>query len=245
MKDDHPDFLRERAARTAAYPSDEALVASAHGFMRESLRANYSYNFDWLGLPIIQYPQDLIALQEIIWRTRPDLIVETGIARGGSLVFHASMLQLLGNGGVVVGIDVDLRAHNRARILAHPLAHAIRLIDGSSTDPETVTRVKAIAAGRRRIMVVLDSNHTHDHVLAELEAYTPLVGADCYCVVFDTIIETMPDGHYADRPWNRGNSPATAVGAFLERHHDWHDDREISDRLLISAATGAYLRRCD
>jgi len=243
VKDDHPDFLRERAARTASYPADEALVSTAHGFVRESLRANYSYNFDWLGMPIIQYPQDLIALQEIIWRTRPDLIVETGIARGGSLIFHASMLHLLTNGGQVVGIDVELRPHNRARILAHPLAAAISLLDGSSTDPDIISSVNAIAQGKERVMVVLDSNHTHDHVLAELEAYAPLVGPGGYCVVFDTIIDMMPDGHYSDRPWNRGNSPATAVKAFLEKHRDWQEDRAISDRLLISAAPGGYLRR--
>lgn len=243
MNDDHPDFLRERAERIAAYPADRPLVSAARGFLEESLRAQYSYNFDWLGMPIIQYPQDLMALQEIIWRTRPDLVIETGIARGGSLVFYASLLKLLNNGGQVVGIDVELRPHNRARILAHLLADAIRLVDGSSTDPQTVAAIADMAKGRDRVMVVLDSNHTHEHVLAELEAYTPLVGPGGYCVVFDTIIDLMPDGHYADRPWNRGNSPATAVKAFLARHPEWQEDREISDRLLVSAATGGYLRR--
>lgn len=244
MKDDHSDFLRERAERTSAYSADSQLTSTARSFLKESLRVQYSYNFDWLGMPIIQYPQDLVALQEIIWKVQPDLIIETGVARGGSLVFYASMLRLLDNHGLVVGIDVDLRAHNRARILAHPQARNIHLVDGSSTDPRTVAAVAALAKGREQVMIVLDSNHTHDHVLAELEAYTPLVKPGGYCVVFDTIIDVMPDGHYADRPWNRGNSPATAVQAFLTRHPEWQEDRNISDRLLVSAAAGGYLRRC-
>lgn len=243
MKDDQPDFLRERVQRTAIYSSDNSLTSAAHGFLKESLRVQYSYNFDWLGMPVIQYPQDLVALQEIIWRTQPDLVIETGIARGGSLIFYASMLQLLGNGGLAVGIDVDLRAHNRARILAHPLSGNIRIIDGSSIDPEVIAGIKTLAEARKNVMIVLDSNHTHDHVLAELEAYTPLVSPGGYCVVFDTIIDLMPDGYYRDRPWNKGNSPATAVRAFLSRHGDWHEDREISERLLVSAAAGGYLRR--
>jgi Cephalosporin hydroxylase len=243
MKDDHPAFLTERTDRVARYPEDGALMATADTFIKESLRAEYSYNFDWLGLPIIQYPQDLLALQEIIWSTRPDLIVETGVARGGSLVFYASMLELLGGDGRVIGIDVDLREHNRQRIVAHPMARRVDLVDGSSISPETVSTVFKLAEGRQRILVVLDSNHTHDHVLAELEAYTPLVGPGGYCVAFDTIIEMMPQGHYKDRPWDKGNNAATAVDAFLRDHPGWTQDMAISNKLLVSAAPGGYLKR--
>jgi len=208
MNDDHQEFLRERVVRIAAYPDNSALTVSANAFLCESLGAQYSYNFDWLGLPIIQYPQDLIALQEIIWNTQPDLIIETGIARGGSLIFHASMLELLGKDGLVVGIDIDLRQHNRKRILAHPLAHRIKLFDGSSIAPDIIANITALAKDKN-CLLILDSNHTHEHVLAELNAYTPFVAFGGYCVVFDTIIECMPPGYYQDRPWDRGNSPAS------------------------------------
>lgn len=240
--DDHQEFLRQRFERVSGYAGDDQLIASTQVFLRESLRTQYSYNFDWLGLPVIQYPQDLMALQEIIWNTQPDLIIETGVARGGSLIFHASMLELLGKDGLVVGIDIDLRQHNRKRILAHPLAGRIKLFDGSSIAADIVASVAAFAKDKK-CLVILDSNHTHEHVLAELQAYTPFVSFGGYCVVFDTIIELMPSGHYRDRPWDRGNNPATAVAQFLREHPEWSLDRSITDRILISAAHGGYLRR--
>ncbi len=254
--DDHAEFVRERQQRIASYGEDASLQRAAEVFAEESIRARYSYNFEWLGLPIIQYPQDVQALQEIIWRTRPDCIIETGVARGGSLVFHASMLELLGGDGIVVGIDIDIRQHNRKRIVEHPLARRIRLIDGSSIEPATVAAVRAIAGQHERIMVCLDSNHTHAHVLKELECHAPLVSPGCYCVVFDTIIELMPRGFFADRPWDRGNNPSTAVEAFLGQLTlrpmqaadggplRFEPDAGIDRQLLVSAARGGYLRRC-
>jgi len=243
MTDDHKDFLQERARRIASYPADSAITAASEGFLQESLRRCYSYNFDWLGLPIIQYPQDMVALQEIIWRCRPDLIVETGVARGGSLIFYASLLELLGEGGSVLGIDIDLREHNRRRILQHPLAHRVQLLDGSSIDAKTIAQVTEQTLGKRSVMVILDSNHTGDHVRAELEAYTPLVQPGGYCIVFDTVIELMPAGFYADRPWDRGDNPMTAVEAFLATHPEWGVDQEIDNKLLVTAARSGYLRR--
>ena len=254
--DDHAEFVRERQQRIASYGEDVSLQRAAGVFAEESIRARYSYNFEWLGLPIIQYPQDMQALQEIIWRTRPDCIIETGVARGGSLVFYASMLELLGGDGIMVGIDIDIREHNRRRIVEHPLAHRIHLIDGSSIEPDTVASVRAIAGERERTMVCLDSNHTHAHVLKELECHAPLVSPGCYCVVFDTIIELMPPGFFADRPWDRGNNPSTAVDAFLRRTAEqpmqgadggplvFEPDVSIDRQLLVSAARGGYLRRC-
>ena len=230
----------------------------ARSFMRASTDPKYSYNFNWLGRPIIQYPQDIVAMQELVWTIRPDLIIETGIAHGGSLILSASLLALLdlcdaaeagtsidprASSRAVLGVDIDIRAHNRAAIEAHPMAPRIRMIQGSSIDPAIVGEVRAVAAGYRRILVCLDSNHTHDHVLAELEAYAPLTSVGSYCVVFDTIIEDLPAGTYPDRSWGPGNSPRSAIEAYLARHPEFVVDTTIDHKLLISVAPGGYLKR--
>jgi cephalosporin hydroxylase len=242
------EFEREVAGRIAANGADEPLQAAAHDFMTASIAARYSYNFSWLGRPVIQYPQDIVAMQELIWSLQPDLIVETGIAHGGSLIFSASMLELnAACGGPkdarVVGVDIDIRAHNRAAIEAHPMAHRIRMIQGSSIDPAIVSQVRAVAAGYRRVLVSLDSNHTHEHVLAELEAYAPLTSVGSYCVVFDTIIEDLPAGIYPDRSWGPGNSPRSAIEAYRAGHPEFVVDTTIDHKLLISVAPGGYLKR--
>jgi len=203
---------------------------------------NYTYNFTWLGRPVIQFPQDLAALQEIIWDTRPDLIIETGIAHGGSLIFHASMLQLLSNDGRVLGIDIDIREHNRAEIEAHPMFERIDMIQGSSIDDAIAAQVAAIATEAERVMVVLDSNHTHEHVLRELELYAPLVTKGCYLVVCDTLIEDMPEGSFPNRPWDKGDNPRTAVDAFLETTERFEVDTALDAKLQISVAPGGYLK---
>ena len=202
----------------------------------------YTYNFTWLGRPIIQFPQDLAALQEIIWATKPDLIIETGIAHGGSLIFHASMLHLLGNQGRVLGVDIDIRDHNRAEIEAHPMFERIDMIQGSSIEDEVAAQVAATASKSGRVMVILDSNHTHDHVLSELEIYAPLVSKGCYMVVFDTLIEDMPEGSFPDRPWDKGDNPRTAVNAFLEMTNRFEVDAAMDAKLQISVAPGGYLK---
>lgn len=212
-------------------------------FARASAR-KYSYNFTWLGRPIIQFPQDIVALQEIVWSVQPDLIIETGIARGGSLIFYASMLQLIGGNGEVLGIDVDIREHNRAEIVRHPLFHRIRMIEGSSVDPAVVRQVEDFvrARNKRHVMVVLDSLHTHEHVLAEMKLYSSFVTKGSYLVALDTIIEDMPPAFSADRPWGPGNSPRTAVEQFLKHNRRFEADRAIPDKLLITVAPGGYLR---
>jgi len=202
---------------------------------------NYTYNFTWLGRSVIQFPQDLAALQEIIWETRPDLIIETGIAHGGSLIFHASMLQLLSNDGRVLGIDIDIREHNRAEIEAHPMFERIDMIQGSSTDAAIAKQVASAAAKAERVMVVLDSNHTHEHVLRELEIYSLLVTKGCYLVVCDTLIEDMPAGSFPNRPWDKGDNPRTAVDAFLKTTDRFEVDTAIDAKLQISVALGGYL----
>jgi len=221
---------------------DRELRQQGIDFVRESARYRYSYHFTWLGRPIIQYPQDIVAMQEIIWSVRPDLIVETGIAHGGSLIFYASMLELLGGEREVVGVDVDIRAHNRVEIERHPMHRRIRMIEGSSTDPAIVEQVRARSAGRERVLVVLDSSHTHEHVLAELRLYSPLVGPGSYLVVFDTLVEEMPSSFFADRPWGPGDNPKTAVDEFLRGTDRFVVDEEIDTKLLISVALGGYLK---
>jgi cephalosporin hydroxylase len=226
---------------------DKSLSDHAQAFMQESLAPKYSYNFSWLGRPIIQYPQDIVAMQEIIWSVQPDLIIETGIAHGGSLIFYASMLELVqacgGPDGKVLGVDVEIRAHNRRAIEAHPLFKRITMIEGSSIDPGVVDHVQRTAAQHERILVCLDSMHTHEHVLAELHAYAPLVSRGSYCVVFDTIIEDMPEDAFPDRPWGKGNNPKTAVREYLLEHPEFEVDQTIENKLLITVAPGGYLKR--
>ncbi len=225
-----------------AMHADETLAAAAREFMVRSCEHRYSYNFTWLGRPIIQYPQDLMALQEIIWADRPDLIVETGIAHGGSAIFYASLLQLLGGNGRVVAIDIDIRRHNREAIERHPLGDRIVLLEGSSVAPEIVAAVQAQARGRSRVMVVLDSLHTHEHVRAELAAYSPLVRRGGHLVVLDTVIDQLPERVIGDRPWGPGDNPMTAVQEFLHSNSRFVRDREVEDKLLISVAPSGYLR---
>jgi cephalosporin hydroxylase len=225
----------------AQMAGDAVLQAHAKELFLGSCRYNYSYNFSWMGRPIIQYPQDIMALQEIIWRVKPALIVETGIAHGGSLVFFASMLELLGT-GLAVGIDVEIRPHNRVAIEAHPVSRRLKLIEGSSVDPAIVAQAAALARGKAPVLVILDSNHTHEHVLKELELYSPLVTAGSYLVALDTVVEDMPKEFFPDRPWGPGNNPKTAVREFLKGNRRFVVDREIQSKLLLTTAPEGYLR---
>lgn len=237
--------VEERIAGNIVY---EKLRNAAHRFMLESTQPKYPYNFFWLGRPIIQYPQDIVAMQEIIWEVKPDLIIETGIAHGGSLIFSASMLALLEisgsiQKGQVLGIDIDIREHNRIEIEKHPLSNKIKMIQGSSIDKDIIKQVYNFAKGYKNILVVLDSNHTHEHVLGELQTYAPLVSKGSYCVVFDTIIEDMPDDMFPDRPWGKGNNPKTAVWEYLKTHAEFEIDKSIQNKLLITVAPDGYLKR--
>ena len=221
---------------------DLALQGLSNIWMRETARYKYSYNFTWLGRPIIQFPQDIVAMQEIIWKVQPELIIETGIAHAGGLIFYASMLELIGGAGLVLGIDIDIREHNRSEIEKHTMFKRVRMIQGSSTDEDVVRQVYDFARGRKPVLVVLDSNHTHAHVLRELQLYSPLVTKGSYLVVFDTIIEDMPDGFFPDRPWGKGNNPKTAVWEFLKTNDRFEIDKDIENKLLITVAPDGYLR---
>lgn len=236
------EFKRECLDRIDGYSKNKPLKEASRAFMDATINTKYSYNFTWLGRPIIQYPQDMIAMQEIIWQVKPDLIIETGIAHGGSLIFYASMLKLLGGDGHVVGIDIDIRKHNRVEIEKHPMFKRITMIEGSSTDEVITEKVRRLAEGKK-VLVCLDSNHTHEHVLRELELYAPLVSVGSYCVVFDTIVEDMSKGIYNDRPWDVGNNPKTAVWAYLKEHDEFVVDEGIENKLLITVAPSGYLKR--
>lgn len=224
-----------------ALGSATVVKALSRAWMEATEPYKYTYNFNWLGRPIIQYPQDIMAMQELIWNVKPNLFVETGIAHGGSLIFYASMLHLLGGDGFVVGVDIDIRAHNRAEIVSHPMAERIRMLEGSSVDPAIFQKVSALAEGRRT-MVALDSNHTHEHVLGELRLYSQLVHAGSYLVVFDTALEYVRDLNADARPWGVGNNPLTAIRAFLEENDRFVVDDSIDSKLLLTVAPGGYLR---
>ena len=245
----HFDFVRQNIKIQAA---DQAITDSARAFFTRSHQLQYSYNFAWLGRPIIQYPQDIIAFQEVVSYVKPDLIIETGIAHGGSLVLSASLLCLIDlmegldprqSSRKVVGVDIDIRSHNRKALDEHPLRFKMELIEGSSIDADIIAQVHSHAGGYEKVLVSLDSNHTHDHVLSELNAYADLVSLGSYCVVFDTVIEDLPAGSFPDRPWDVGNNPKTAVHEWLSVHPEFEVDKNIDDKLLISVAPDGYLKR--
>lgn len=235
-------FKTEVEENIVAQGKNVPLKNAALAFMEASIRSKYSYNFTWLGRPIIQYPQDVLAIQEIIYQVKPDLIIETGIAHGGSLIFHASICELIGK-GEVLGIDIDIREHNKTEILNHRMSKRISMIQGSSIDETVINQVKDKVKGKQTVLVILDSNHTHAHVLEEMKRYAPFVTKGSYLMVFDTIVEDLPDDIYADRPWSVGNNPKTAVAAFLTLNKDFIIDSGIDHKALISVAPGGYLKK--
>lgn len=227
-------FELEKNENIAKLGKNEKTKKIALDFLLESAKDKYTYNFSWMGRPIIAFPQDMIAMQELIWKVQPDLIIETGVAHGGSIVYYASLLELIGNNSLVVGIDIDIRKHNRDLIESHPMMKRIQLIEGPSTGKEIVDQVKQIAKTKKKIMVCLDSNHTHTHVLEELRQYAPLVTKESYCVVFDTAVEDMPiDYDWGPRKWGKGSNPKTAVWEFLKENNDFEIDKSIDGKLLI------------
>jgi len=252
------DFKSEIPGRVAEMNKNTALKGAAMDMLRASAGAEYSYNFHWMDRPIIQYPQDIVAMQELIWDIKPDLIIEMGIAHGGSLIFSASVLAMMDmcdaieskqtidpakSTRKVLGVDIDIRAHNRAAIEAHPMASRIQMIEGSSIEGGIIAQVQAVADQYETILVCLDSNHTHDHVRAELEAYAPMTSKGSYCVVFDTLIEDMAADEYPNRPWGKGDNPKTAVWDYLKTHPEFEIDKSIPDKLLVTVAHDGFLRR--
>jgi cephalosporin hydroxylase len=236
-------FMAEVTQQVEGLTLDHDVQALSRIWVREIARHKYAYNFTWMGRPLIQFPQDMIAMQELVWATKPDLIIETGIAHGGSLVYYASLMEMMGLPGYVLGIDVDIREHNRAEIDVHPMRKRIEMIQGSSIAPDTVTAVSEHVKNKSSVMVVLDSNHTHDHVLQELQQYSPFVTLGNYVVVYDTLIDDMPAHMFSDRPWGPGNNPKTAVHEYLTTCSDFEINKSIQHKLLITAAPDGYLKR--
>ncbi len=237
-------FENEREQRLIATAADKAMAGATLAWSEIAFSRGYTYNFEWMGRPVIQYPQDMIGLQEVIWNTQPDLIIETGVAHGGSLVMYAGLQLMMGiENAKTVGVEIDLRAHNRAAILAHPMAKHIEIIDGSSVSEDTLLTVRAIAARHKRVMVVLDSLHTHAHVLAELRAYSAFVTPGCYLVVQDTHVDELPAHLWANRPWKKGDSPLSAVEQFQLESNQFQNDVALETKLQITCARSGWLRR--
>ncbi len=240
---DADKFRAEVEENIEGLKQDRDVQALSRIWLREITRHKYAYNFSWMGRPIIQLPQDMIAMQEIIWKVQPDLIIETGIAHGGSLIYYASLLEMLGGDGYVLGIDIDIRAHNRETIETHPMFKRIQMIEGSSISDEVATQVAEHSRDKKSVLVALDSDHTHEHVLEELKIYARHVTRDSYIVVFDTILEDMPDDLVQDRPWGPGNNPKTAVHEFLSGTDEFVVDKDIESKILITVAPDDYLKR--
>jgi cephalosporin hydroxylase len=239
--DPNKQFERERENRIEAQGKNIQLIKAARRFREESIKSSYSYNFSWMGRPIIQYPQDIVVLQEILWSVKPDLVIETGIAHGGSIIFHASILELIGK-GEVLGIDIEIRPHNRKAIEKHPVYKRITMIEGDSVSGVVVDQVREKVKGKKKVLVCLDSNHTHDHVLNEMKSYSPFVSKGSYLIVFDTVIEELPNEFYPERPWSKNSNPKTAVRDFLKVNDRFTIDKSIESKLLITVAPDGYLK---
>lgn len=238
-------FKEERKDRIDSYANDKKLKESSSVWLKETFKKKFEYNFEWMGRPIIQYPTDIIAIQELIWKVKPDLIIEIGIAHGGSIIFSASMLELLKSDGEVLGVDIDIRDHNRKEIEDHPMFKRITLIEGDSTSKEIANKIADFAKmkNKKNIMLFLDSNHTHDHVLKELNLYSGLIAKNSYIVVFDTFVEDLPDELSENRPWGKGNNPKTAVWEFLKQNNSFEIDKEIENKLLVTSAPDGFLKK--
>ena len=243
-------FQRERKLRANQYDQDSSFKDLSQQWLKESMKRKYVYNFDWLGRPIIQYPQDVMAIQELIWSVKPDLIIETGIAHGGSLILSASMLALLDVGPTtanfnrrVLGIDIEIREHNRQLIEQHPLSFMIEMIESSSTCEKSFEKIKSYAKNFNKVMVFLDSMHTEEHVLKELDMYADLVSSGSYCVVFDTFVENLDEDIFPDRPWSKGDNPMTAVAKFLKKRDDFEIDKKIESKLMVTVTPNGFLKK--
>jgi len=228
--------------RIAAMGADPEMREISRAWFNKTFEHRYPYNFSWLGVPIIQYPHDIVAMQEIIWKVKPQAIVETGIAHGGSLILSASLLELIGGEGLVIGVDIDIRSHNREVIERHPMARRIRMIEGSSIDEGVAEQVRSLVGQRSPVVVILDSNHTHEHVAKELALYSPLVQSGSYLLVFDTVVEFMKSDAFPDRPWGIGNNPYSAVQEFLKAHPRFQNEQEIEEKLQVTVAPGGWLK---
>ncbi|WP_037492589.1 cephalosporin hydroxylase family protein [Sneathiella glossodoripedis] len=269
-KDPIEAFRQEVVDTVSSYADEKEWRDLTHEWTKHALSKRYVYNFSSFGRPIIQFPTDMVAFQEIVWEVKPDLIIETGIAHGGSLIQSAALMANLDyceavqsnsvldpskSNRKVLGIDIDIRKHNRQEIEAHPFSHLIQMIEGSSVDSDIISEVRSVASEYQKILVCLDSNHTHEHVYEELKAYAPLTSKDSYCIVFDTVVEDMPDDFYPDRPWGPANSPKSAVYQYLDELEQsahlgadgekllFENNQMIEDKLFFTVNPNGFLKR--
>lgn len=242
--DDRLEFEAHKREMSLALGKDKEAFHGALKTLVDLDKYDYAYLWSWMGVPIIQMPADIIATQEVIWKTKPDVIIETGVARGGSMIFMASLLHVIGN-GQVVGVDIDIRAHNRDSIEAHPLSPRITLIEGPSTAQETLDKVKAQIPTGASVMVVLDSDHSRDHVLDELRVYGPLVTEGQYLVVADTVLgfaDKMETPTKRAKVWYAGDEPYAALKQYMQETKRFEEDEILNGKLVLSSSPKGYIR---
>ncbi len=220
--------------------SREGLDMLSNLWIKVAAEHRVMYEPTWLGRPIIQFPSDIVAIQELLWQVRPDVVIETGVAHGGSLILSASLLELIGK-GKVIGIDIEIRPHNRAAIEAHPLKRRIELIEGSSIAPETLTTVRNLVADAKAVLVIFDSNHSHAHVLQELDLYAPFVTPGSYMVAHDGAQAWVCEIPSAKPAWRDGG-PLDAIHEFLTVHKEFRIDPRFT-RFGITCSPSGYLKR--
>ena len=235
------DFEADKRRNARIQSQDRILRDIARDFIIQSDKCGYGYQWTWLGLPVIQMPQDIVLTQEIIWECKPDVIIETGIAWGGSVVLYASILQLIGK-GKVVGVDLNLMDHVTAQIMAYPFSERIHLYKGSSTHPDIVARVRSHIEPGQSVMLLLDSNHTHEHVLAELKLYAPLITKGQFLIVSDTVVDDIPPQGHRPRPWGPGNNPKTALVSYLKSTDRFVVDDYLNSKLMLTYSPEGYCR---
>ena len=243
--DDRKEFQASIIRQSLALGQDDAVFRQSTELVTELDRYDYTYLWSWMGVPIIQMPADIMATQEVVWTTKPDVIIETGVARGGSVLFMASLLEMIGK-GKVIGVDIDIRAHNRETIQAHPMSKRVEMIEGGSADDDTLEKVRALIPEGASVMVVLDSDHSRDHVLAECRAYAPLITPGCYLVVADTLVGHVSEENAPKKRskiWFKGNEPLSALNDFIFENSDFEVDEVLNGKLVLSSSPGGYVRR--
>ena len=224
-------------------PQDSDLKKKSIDWMLHADKYKYTYNFRWTGIPIIKFPNDILALQEIIWKVKPDIIIETGIAHGGSIIFSATMLELIGKDGLVIGVDIDIRKHNRLEIEKSKFYKRVKMFEGSSVSKKIIKQIKSFIRPKSKVMVFLDSNHTYQHVKKEIEIYSKLVTKNSYLVVEDTFTEFFPKNYFSNRPWDVGNNPLIAINEFLKKNKNFKIDKNLNEKLSITETFDGYLKK--
>ncbi len=237
-------FFKERSLDIKKMNSDKYFKELTMKWIKKSIKYKYVYNFTWMGRPIIKYPNDMIVMQEIFWEVKPDLVIETGIAHGGSIIYSASLLKMMGiKRFKVIGIDIDIRAHNLKEINRSSMRKYIKMFEGSSVDEKITKKIFTYAKKFKKILVILDSNHTHDHVSRELEIYSKLVSKDSYIILPDTYIGYLPNNTFPNRPWTKNDNPMTALQAFLKKNKKFKIDKYKSSKSMITEAMNGYVKK--